>query len=258
MKLIKNVFLYLWSNVIFRLFIALALFTAVIMGIKLFKFLPDLFWLRYSLIALMTVATCCSLIIIVIAIWQYRNADFVETSYLSLDYWIDKNDIGNASNLVKSLSKNKNIKEYFHKELDKVREENKQNTKQFKITSKYELLVKAIPEIVDLIDKETEDSLIFIKTYLEFEPKNKSVNEKILNSLIGIGFVGLILSSLKYGIDLLIKKETALIGQYIITWTILITIIISIIGWILYRKKTREENARKFLQLVFKAIEEKK
>ncbi|EHR4923876.1 hypothetical protein KUB96_002663, partial [Enterococcus faecalis] len=195
----------------------LALFTAVIMGIKLFKFLPDLFWLRYSLIALMTVATCCSLIIIVIAIWQYRNADFVETSYLSLDYWIDKNDIGNASNLVKSLSKNKNIKEYFHKELDKVREENKQNTKQFKITSKYELLVKAIPEIVDLIDKETEDSLIFIKTYLEFEPKNKSVNEKILNSLIGIGFVGLILSSLKYGIDLLIKKETALIGQYIIT-----------------------------------------
>lgn len=223
MKLIKNVFLYLWSNVIFRLFIALALFTAVIMGIKLFKFLPDLFWLRYSLIALMTVATCCSLIIIVIAIWQYRNADFVETSYLSLDYWIDKNDIGNASNLVKSLSKNKNIKEYFHKELDKVREENKQNTKQFKITSKYELLVKAIPEIVDLIDKETEDSLIFIKTYLEFEPKNKSVNEKILNSLIGIGFVGLILSSLKYGIDLLIKKETALIGQYIITWTILIT-----------------------------------
>ena len=228
------------------------------MGIKLFKFLPDLFWLRYSLIALMTVATCCSLIIIVIAIWQYRNADFVETSYLSLDYWIDKNDIGNASNLVKSLSKNKNIKEYFHKELDKVREENKQNTKQFKITSKYELLVKAIPEIVDLIDKETEDSLIFIKTYLEFEPKNKSVNEKILNSLIGIGFVGLILSSLKYGIDLLIKKETALIGQYIITWTILITIIISIIGWILYRKKTREENARKFLQLVFKAIEEKK
>ncbi|NSV44045.1 hypothetical protein HRH35_11585, partial [Enterococcus faecalis] len=127
----------------------------------------------------------------------------------------------------------------------------------FKITSKYELLVKAIPEIVDLIDKETEDSLIFIKTYLEFEPKNKSVTEKILNSLIGIGFVGLMFSSLKYGIDLLIKKETALIGQCIITWTILITIIVSIIGWILYRKKTREENARKFLQLVFKAIEEK-
>ncbi len=170
----------------------------------MFKFLPDLFWLRHSLIALMIVATCCSLIIIVIAIWQYRNADFVETSYLSLDYWIDKNDIGNASNLVKSLSKNKNIKEYFHKELDKVREKNKQNTKQFKITSKYELLVKAIPEIVDLIDKETEDSLIFIKTYLEFEPKNKSVTEKILNSLIGIGFVGLMFSSLKYGIDLLI------------------------------------------------------
>ncbi|MCU9790815.1 hypothetical protein N4807_04815 [Enterococcus faecalis] len=229
----------------------------MIMGIKLFKFLLDLFWLRHSLIALMIVATCCSLIIIVIAIWQYRNADFVETSYLSLDYWIDKNDIGNASNLVKSLSKNKNIKEYFHKELDKVREKNKQNTKQFKITSKYELLVKAIPEIVDLIDKETEDSLIFIKTYLEFEPKNKSVTEKILNSLIGIGFVGLMFSSLKYGIDLLIKKETALIGQCIITWTILITIIVSIIGWILYRKKTREENARKFLQLVFKAIEEK-
>lgn len=256
MKLIKNVFLYLWSNVFFRL-LACTLFTGVIIGIELFKFLPDVFWLRYSLIALMTVGTCGSLIIIVIAIWQYNNSNFLETAYLSLDYWIDKNDIGNASNLVKSLSTNKNIKEYFHKELDKVREKNRQNTKQFKITPKYELLVKAIPEIVDLIDKETEDSLIFIKTYLEFEPKNKSVNEKILNSLIGIGFVGLIFSSLKYGIDLLIKKETALIGQYIITWTILITIIISIIGWILNRKKTCEENARKFLQLVFKAIEEK-
>lgn len=73
-------------------------------------------------------------------------------------------------------------------------------------------MVKVILEIVDLIDKEIEDLLIFIKIYLEFELKNKFVNEKILNSLIGIGFVGLICSFLKYGIDLLIKKEIVLIG----------------------------------------------
>lgn len=256
MKRLNIIFPRLLSNIVIRLLIAFILFLGVMLGLLTIGVVSDLLW-KNIILAIVGLLTGICIAILYITIWQYRNANFVETSYLSLDYWIDKNDIGNASNLVKSLSTNKNIKEYFHKELDKVREKNKQNTKQFKITPKYELLVKAIPEIVDLIDKETEDSLIFIKTYLEFEPKNKSVNEKILNSLIGIGFVGLICSSLKYGIDLLIKKETALIGQYIITWTILITIILLIIGWILNRKKTREENARKFLQLVFKAIEEK-
>jgi len=237
MKRLNIIFPRLLSNIVIRLLIAFILFLGVMLGLLTIGVVSDLLW-KNIILAIVGLLTGICIAILYITIWQYRNANFVETSYLSLDYWIDKNDIGNASNLVKSLS-------------------TKQNTKQFKITPKYELLVKAIPEIVDLIDKETEDSLIFIKTYLEFEPKNKSVNEKILNSLIGIGFVGLICSSLKYGIDLLIKKETALIGQYIITWTILITIILLIIGWVLNRKKTREENARKFLQLVFKAIEEK-
>ncbi|HAP4981493.1 TPA: ABC transporter ATP-binding protein, partial [Enterococcus faecalis OG1RF] len=153
MKRLNIIFPRLLSNIVIRLLIAFILFLGVMLGLLTIGVVSDLLW-KNIILAIVGLLTGICIAILYITIWQYRNANFVETSYLSLDYWIDKNDIGNASNLVKSLSTNKNIKEYFHKELDKVREKNKQNTKQFKITPKYELLVKAIPEIVDLIDKE--------------------------------------------------------------------------------------------------------
>lgn len=180
----------------------------------------------------------------------------LENMFLSLDYWVNKNDIGNATNLVSSLSENENIKKYFDQRLNQHKK-GLLDKNYFYMINEQSYLVGSIQELVKEIDSITLESLLFLKIYTEFEPKNRKFQEKIVNSVLGMGFFGGVLACYKYGIDLFIKKDTKEIGLTLIIITTVLFTIVLLIVLSMHIKEIKEKNARNFLLLVFKALEQK-
>lgn len=185
------------------------------------------------------------------------NQYYFDTAYTSLADFVNKNDIGNATFLVESLSANENIKKYFNTKYTEILAIHKENDRKFRVTPRYKFLVDTIPELVDQIDNATIDTLIFLEQYIDFEPKNISTKKKIADMFFSTTFIAGIMAALKYGIDFLENEKMANIGMLIICITI--AILFCGLGYALWlhKKNAKEQNARNFLLLVFKCIKEK-
>ena len=185
------------------------------------------------------------------------NRYYFDTAYTSLADFVDKNDIGNATFLVKSLSANEEIRKYFNTKYTEIHAIHKENDRNFRVTPRYKFLVDTIPELVDQIDNATIETLIFLEQYIDFEPKNISTKKKIADMFFSTTFIAGIMAALKYGIDFLDNEKMANIGMQIIYITIAILCCGLGYGLWLHSKNAKEQNARNFLLLIFKCIKEK-
>lgn len=185
------------------------------------------------------------------------NRYYFDSAYTSLADFVNKNDIGNATFLVKSLSANEEIRKYFNTKYTEIKAIHKENDRNFRVTPRYKFLVGTIPDLVDQIDNATIDTLLFLEQYIDFEPKNISTKKKIADMFFSTTFIAGIMAALKYGIDFLDNENMASIGMRIIYITIAILFCGLGYGLWLHRKNAKEQNARNFLLLVFKCIKEK-
>ncbi|EPH70494.1 hypothetical protein D929_02338 [Enterococcus faecalis 02-MB-P-10] len=192
-----------------------------------------------------------------------KKMRFLRKSYDSLDKWVEGYDIGSATNIVKSLSNEKDLEDFFRVKREIVINKHKQNYDLLWVNlDKNSFFVEIIRELLVEVDTATKKDLFFLKKYLDYEAPNKTIQEKFLNVFFSVSSLAGFLACIKYSLDILVKGLENRINAIFYLGCVLIAILVIafflIIAFVLIRlkKQTIEKNCKNFLDLAFKVLDE--
>lgn len=186
-----------------------------------------------------------------------NNHSKIQMSYSGLWDWVKSNDVGSATNIVKSLSYDENIKNFFSKELENINKDLIIKRDNIMLLDKNIYLVNSIEKIFNALDDATKNNMIFIRQYLELESSKYELWNNILKNVVGLAYIGILGTVFNFGINAFYSTERKILGQTII----FIAVFVSLISFILWIRAilitTREKNARNFLRFIFRIIDSK-
>lgn len=248
----------------------IALFTFIlILGVVLLylSFRIDTSNLMLSVLLFEISFFCVLLFLIAMALelYQSRKLKFVENSYYNLYKWIKYNDIGNATNIIKSLSNEDVVKKYFRDRRTYVASVHKDiYAKKWVSMDKNSFLIESIRDLISTLDVETRRDLIFLEKYINYKVRAKTTQDKVLNGLVSVTAIAGFLGCIKYSIDLMIRgletKNNDVLNIGILLLGALAVIFVFVVVWffLVQKKRSIEDNSKNFLDLLFKVLKEDK
>ncbi|MCB5951910.1 hypothetical protein LI951_07515 [Enterococcus sp. BWT-B8] len=232
-------------------------FSALIYGIDKKMFATKFILVFGILMFLSAILLAISIIIIIVDISAENSITKLTNMYSGLFKWVSNNDVGSATLVVKSLSQNEKVKEYFKETGGIIIEESRSDSKKFKVPSVEKYFLGSVIEIVDLLDEATKEYLVSIDRFIKFENSSKIYKEKIIESILSVTFIASILAALKNGIDYYVNEETKNVGIIIIIFVLSTAVIVGLIVLNMYLKQKTENNAKNFLRFIIKEIKSK-
>ncbi|MCB5954106.1 hypothetical protein [Enterococcus sp. CWB-B31] len=232
-------------------------FSALIYDIDKKMFATKFILVFGILMFLSAILLAISIIIIIVDISAENSITKLTNMYSGLFKWVSNNDVGSATLVVKSLSQNEKVKEYFKETGGIIIEESRSDSKKFKVPSVEKYFLGSVIEIVDLLDEATKEYLVSIDRFIKFENSSKIYKEKIIESILSVTFIASILAALKNGIDYYVNEETKNVGIIIIIFVLSTAVIVGLIVLNMYLKQKTENNAKNFLRFIIKEIKSK-
>lgn len=192
-----------------------------------------------------------------------RKLKFLRNSYLSLYQWVKSNNIGNATNLVKSISNESDIESFFRNRQNKILTDHKESyALKWMYLDRNSFLVETIRELITELDVATRNDLFFLEKYLNYETPDKTLQGKVLNGLFSLSAVTGFLACIKFSLDILLKgietknDDILNLGKVLIGILVVVFIVLCVWVYRIVRKRNLERNSKNFLDLVFKVLKE--
>lgn len=192
-----------------------------------------------------------------------RKIKFLKYAYNSLFDWVKNYDIGNATNLVKSLSNESDVEVFFRSRQEKILKEHKESYElKWIYLDKNSFLIETIRELIDELDVTTRSDLFFLEKYLDYEIPITTFREKMLNGLVSLSGIAGFLACFKFSIDILLKgietknDDIFNLGIGLIIVLVILFILVCALLHMMMRKRNLERNSKNFLDLLFKVLKE--
>lgn len=209
------------------------------------------------------VAIVIFLLFFVSEVNYFLGSNFIYQSHTSLINWVKRNDIGDATSLIRSLSAEKSVQVFFRKLRSKYEKEyNEVFSERWVVQDKQIYLVATLKELLNEIDSVTRENIYLLKKYIDYESSEKIARNKIVDRIFSFSAISGWIICLKYAIDTHIKgielenKALKDLSNILIVILIIVLFFGILVGYSLYRKRKIERNSKNLLDLVFKVIEE--